>query len=67
MTLANFSGTPEEEAAYNKGVADERDRMLKILVKYHETFGKGEEVSESDASMNIKYMYNFIVESRPVK
>lgn len=54
-------------AAYEQGVTDERDRMLKILVKYHSTFGKTESVEESDAMMLIKYMYNFIVESRPVK
>jgi hypothetical protein len=65
--LAKFSGTPEEMIAYNQGVADERDRMLKILTKYHSTFGKTESLEVSDASMLIKYMYNFIVESRPVK
>lgn len=54
-------------AAYQQGVDDERNRMLKILKKFHETFGGDEDVSESKTSMNINYMYNFIVESRPVK
>lgn len=62
-----FTGTPEEEAAYQKGVQDERDRMLKILVKFHDTFGKEEDISKSETSMKVAYMYNFIVESRPVK
>lgn len=66
-TLAKFSGTPEEETAYQKGVEDERERMLKILKKFHSTFGKEEDIAESTTSMSVKYMYNFIVESRPVK
>lgn len=65
--MAKFSGTPEEEAAYLKGVEDERERMLKVLKKYHDTFGGDEDISKSSTSMNIEYMYNFIVESRPVK
>lgn len=54
-------------AAYEKGVEDERERFMKILQKFHNTFGKGEDISESTTSMSVKYMYNFIIESRPVK
>ena len=67
VTLAKFSGTPEEEAAYQQGVSDERERMLKILKKYHETFGGDEELSDSTTKMDVKYMYNFIMETRSVK
>lgn len=65
--MAKFSGTPEEEAAYEQGVADERERMLKVLAKYHSTFGGDEEISNSTTKMDVKYMYNFIVETRSVK
>lgn len=65
--MIKFEGTPEENIAYEKGIADERERMLKILKKYHSTFGAGEDVSESTTVMQVKYMYNFIIESRPLK
>ena len=65
--MAKFEGTPEEMAAYEKGLSDERERMLKILKKYHATFGTGEDISESTTIMQVKYMYNFIIESRPLK
>lgn len=65
--MAKFEGTPEEMAAYEKGIEAERERMLKILDKFHDNFGGDEEISESKTSMQIKYMYNFIMDVRPVK
>lgn len=63
MAKKEFIGTPEEVAAYNQGVADERDRFLKILKKYHDTFGSGD-LEHSDTMMQVQYMYNFVVEKR---
>jgi hypothetical protein len=63
MAKKEFIGTPEEVAAYNQGVADERDRLLKILTKYHENFGSGN-IENSDTMMQVQYMYNFVIEKR---
>lgn len=64
--MAKFEGTPEEMAAFEKGVATERERFLKILKKFHENFGSGD-IAESTTMMEIRYMYNFIMETRPLK
>jgi hypothetical protein len=61
-----FEGTPEEVAAYEQGKLEERERMLKILKKYHDNFGKSEDIETSQAMMQVQYMYNFIVDARPV-
>ncbi len=64
--MAKFEGTPEEMAAYERGIADERERIVKILKKFHQTFGSGD-ISESSTMMETTYMYNFIMDTRPVK
>jgi hypothetical protein len=64
--MAKFEGTPEEMAAYQKGIEAERERILKILRKFHQTFGSGD-IAESTTMMETKYMYNFIIDARPVK
>lgn len=64
--MAKFEGTPEEMAAYEKGVADERERFLKILKKFHQNFGAGD-IAQSTTTMEIRYMYEFIMNSRPLK
>jgi len=46
-----------------EGVAAERERLRSILAKYHENFGTGA-IEESDATMKIVHMYNFVVEKR---
>lgn len=63
MAKKEFEGTPEEVAAYKQGVADERERLVKILKKYHDTFGSGD-IETSTTMMRIEYMYNFIIEKR---
>lgn len=63
MAKKEFIGTPEEVAAYKQGIADERERMLTILTKYHNTFGSGD-IEHSDTMMQVQYMYNFVVEKR---
>jgi iron uptake system EfeUOB component EfeO/EfeM len=63
MAKKEFVGTPEEVAAYKQGIADERERLVKILKKYHDTFGSGD-IETSTAMMRIEYMYNFIIETR---
>jgi hypothetical protein len=65
MAKKKFEGTPEEVAAYEQGIADERERLLKILTKYHENFGSGD-LENSDTMMQVKYVYNFIIEARSV-
>lgn len=63
MAKHKFEGTPEEVAAFEAGIAFERDRLLKVLTKYHEMFGKGP-IEDSEAAMQIRYMYGFVVEKR---
>jgi hypothetical protein len=55
-------GDPNSEV-FMEGVAAERERLRSILAKYHENFGTGA-IEESDATMKIVNMYNFIVEKR---
>lgn len=64
--MAKFEGTPEEMAAFEKGIAFERERFIKIIKKFHENFGSGD-IAESNTMMEIKYMYNFVMDSRPLK
>jgi len=54
--------TPEYEV-FMQGVEAERTRLTRILDKYHENFGTGA-IEESETQMQIRYMYNFIVEKR---
>lgn len=58
-------GTPEYEA-FEAGVAAERLRLRKILEKYHNTFGSGN-VEDSSTKMEIRYMYDYVNESRSLK
>lgn len=58
-------GTPEHEA-FLAGVDAERLRLRKVLEKYHQTFGKGT-ITESDAKMEIRYLYDYVLETRPLK
>jgi len=58
-------GTPEHEA-FLEGVDAERLRLRKVLEKYHQTFGQGE-ISQSTAKMEIRYLYDYVLETRPLK
>lgn len=58
-------GTPEYEA-FNAGVESERIRLKKVLEKYHQTFGKGD-ITQSDAKMEIRYLYDYVAETRSLK
>lgn len=58
-------GTPEYEA-FEAGVSAERERMMKVLKVYHQRFGKGE-IAESESTMQIRYVYEFVNESRKLK
>ena len=61
-------GSPED-LAYNEGVDSERARLLKVLNKYHSTFCSGElsDHMNCDKTMQIRYLYEFIAESRKLK
>ncbi len=58
-------GTPEFDA-FEAGVAAERERLVKILERYHNTFGEGD-LKDSTTKMEIKYMYQFATEARSLK
>ena len=58
-------GTPEYEA-FEAGVASERERMMKVLKVYHQRFGQGE-ISESESTMQIRYVYEFVNAVRTTK
>ena len=58
-------GTPEYEA-YELGVREEQDRMLKVLKVYHQRFGEGD-LKDSTETMQIKYLYDYIMETRSLK
>jgi hypothetical protein len=55
-------GTPEHDV-FMQGVEAERLRLKQILDKYHENFGTGA-IEESDTTMKIMHLYNFVVEKR---
>lgn len=60
-------GTPEY-LAFEEGLEAERVRLLKVLEKYHRTFCTGD-LSDHECSktMQIKYLYDYIIESRSLK
>jgi hypothetical protein len=58
-------GTPEYEA-FEAGIQAERLRLRKILEKYHTTFGSGD-INQSSTKMEIRYMYDYVNESRSLK
>ena len=58
-------GTPEFEA-FEAGVEAERTRLNKVLAVYHKRFGQGE-INESETAMQIRYMYEYVNESRSLK
>ena len=58
-------GTPEYKA-FEEGVEAERTRLVKILTKYHQTFGSGD-ITESETTMQIKNLYEFATEARTLK
>jgi len=58
-------GTPEYEA-FEAGVTAERNRLLKVLEKYHRTFGEGT-LEQSNTTMQLRYMYDYVNESRSLK
>lgn len=60
-------GTPEYEA-FEAGVGSERARILKIVEKYHRTFCNGEITDhDCDKTMQIRYLHEFVTESRTLK
>lgn len=58
-------GTPEYEA-FEAGVEAERTRLKKVLEKYHQTFGQGD-ITQSNAKMEIRYLYDYVLETRSLK
>jgi hypothetical protein len=58
-------GTPEYEA-FEAGIALERKRMMKVIEVYHKRFGKGS-IEESESTMQIKHIYEFVNASRTTK
>lgn len=58
-------GTSEYEV-FEAGIQAERLRLRKILEKYHTTFGSGN-ITESSTKMEIRYMYDYVNESRSLK
>jgi hypothetical protein len=57
-------GDPNYEI-FMQGVAAERVRLEKIILSYHQMFSTGK-IEESTAMMEIRNMYDFIVEKRQV-
>jgi hypothetical protein len=57
-------GDPNYEV-FMEGVAAERSRLEKILQSYHKMFGTGL-IEESTAMMEIRNVYDFIIEKRQV-
>jgi hypothetical protein len=60
-----------EYQIFEEGVQAERDRLLSVLNKYHRTFCKdGSELSDHlacDKTMQIRYLYEFVAETKTVK
>jgi hypothetical protein len=67
MANAYEEGTPEH-LAFEAGVEDERIRLRKVLEKYHKTFCSGDLSDHAcDKTMQIRYLYDFVVETRSLK
>lgn len=64
--MSKYEEGSEAEAIYQEGVQDERLRLRKVLEKYHQTFGQGD-IKESSAKMEIRYLYDYVMESRSLK
>lgn len=58
-------GTPEYEA-FEAGVSAERERMMKVIKVYHQRFGDGD-IAESESTMQIRYVYEFVNAARTTK
>lgn len=60
-------GSPEG-IAYEAGLESERTRLRKVLDKYHKTFCGGDILDhDCTKTMEIRYMYDFVVEARSLK
>ena len=60
-------GTPEYKA-FEAGIQAERARVIKIVEKYHRTFCNGDLTDhECDKTMQIRYLYQFVTESKTLK
>lgn len=60
-------GSPEA-IAFEEGAEVERNRLRKVLDKYHKTFCGGDILDhECTKTMEIRYMYDFVVEARSLK
>lgn len=60
-------GTPEY-SAFEQGVEAERARIIKIVEKYHRTFCNGDLTDhECDKTMQMRYLYEFVTESKTLK
>jgi hypothetical protein len=66
MSKNKYDEGTSEYDAFEAGVAAERARFLKILEKYHQTFGSGD-IAESTTKMEIRYVYEFAAEKRTLK
>jgi hypothetical protein len=54
--------------AYEAGIEAERARLRKVLEKYHKTFCSGDLSDHAcDKTMQIRYLYDFVVETRSLK
>lgn len=57
-----------EYLAFEAGISAERARLQKVLEKYHKTFCGGElSDHDCDKTMQIRYLYDFVVETRSLK
>lgn len=60
-------GSPEA-VAFDAGAESERVRLRKVLDKYHKTFCGGDILDHKcTKTMEIQYMYDFVVEARSLK
>lgn len=60
-------GTPEY-SAFEGGVEAERTRLIKIVEKYHRTFCNGDITDhDCDKTMQLRYLYEFVTESKTLK
>ena len=72
MGVARMSSYEEgspEQLAYLAGIERERIRLTKVLNTYHKRFCEGliEDHPECKKTMEIRYLYEFIEESKTLK
>lgn len=67
--MSRYEEGSEAEAIFQEGAESERTRLMKVLNTYHKRFCEGliEDHADCKKTMEIRYLYEFINETRTLK